>query len=329
MRRLLMLSPLLLLLLLLPRGGTTCYVTDGGAHYYLFTYGETAEEVLGGLGIRLSPEDRVTEQVSGGARRICVERRQTVTVVTPAEQRTVTTYGQTVGALLGELGLYPDRGLRLTCDPGRQTFDGMEIRLVRMQCYETQTRQLLPFQTVYLESPSLEEGETFELCSGRAGQLCVTERVFLQNGIQVGRTALAVSTLVTPRSRIVLCGVDRTVRVRESNVPEGGVIEAGTGELLRYSRALRCEATAYSCDGAQGITATGTIARVGAIAVDPRFIPYGTQVYIVTDDGAYVYGPATAEDTGAFTGNRIDLYFDTTAECWEFGRRMCTVYILD
>ena len=51
-------------------------------------------------------------------------------------------------------------------------------------------------------------------------------------------------------------------------------------------------------------------------------------MYILSDDGAYVYGYATAEDCGAFTGHHIDLYFNTEAECWRFGRRACTVYVL-
>ena len=90
-------------------------------------------------------------------------------------------------------------------------------------------------------------------------------------------------------------------------------------------------ATAYTCEGwgRPGITATGTIARVGAIAVDPRIIPYGTRMFIVSDDGEYIYGIATAEDCGkSIKGMRIDLYFDSVAECNTFGIRDCTVYFL-
>ena len=42
-----------------------------------------------------------------------------------------------------------------------------------------------------------------------------------------------------------------------------------------------------------------------------------------------IYGIAVAEDTGkSIKGNKIDLYFDSVAECNTFGIRPCTVYFL-
>ncbi|MBR4030800.1 MAG: 3D domain-containing protein, partial [Clostridia bacterium] len=79
-----------------------------------------------------------------------------------------------------------------------------------------------------------------------------------------------------------------------------------------------------------GITASGMRAQVGVVAVDRRVIPLGTKLYIEAVDGSWVYGNAIAGDTGgAIKGNRVDLFFDTTAECLQFGRRAARVYILD
>ena len=106
-------------------------------------------------------------------------------------------------------------------------------------------------------------------------------------------------------------------------------ITTSTGATYTYTDVLTVTATAYSCEGYTGYTYSGTVARVGAIAVDPKVIPIGTKMYIVSNDGQYVYGYCVAEDTGgSIIGNRIDLYFDTFAECWDFGVRTCTVYIL-
>lgn len=58
-----------------------------------------------------------------------------------------------------------------------------------------------------------------------------------------------------------------------------------------------------------------------SIAVDPRVIPYGTQVEI---DG-HTY---TAHDTGGnIKGNRIDVYFDDHQEAWDFGTQYAEVLV--
>ena len=115
--------------------------------------------------------------------------------------------------------------------------------------------------------------------------------------------------------------------------PEIGTstITTPSGEVLTYTHTMVVEATAYTKTdaGCDDWTSTGTLARYGAIAVDPSVIPYGTRMYIVSNDGAYVYGIATAEDCGgAIGGARVDLYYDTTEECFAFGRRDCTIYFL-
>ena len=109
----------------------------------------------------------------------------------------------------------------------------------------------------------------------------------------------------------------------------GNTITTVGGMTYTYTDKISVTCTAYSCEGYTGITATGTVARVGAVAVDPRYIPLGTKMYIVSNDGQYVYGYCVAEDTGSsIKGYKIDLYFDTVDECWDFGIRNCTAYII-
>jgi 3D (Asp-Asp-Asp) domain-containing protein len=84
-------------------------------------------------------------------------------------------------------------------------------------------------------------------------------------------------------------------------------------------------ATAYTadCAGCSGMTAIGRRAGYGIVAVDPRYIPIGTHLYIAG------YGWAIAGDTGgAIRGNRIDLGFNSTGAALAFGRRQVTVYRL-
>lgn len=96
--------------------------------------------------------------------------------------------------------------------------------------------------------------------------------------------------------------------------------------IPNYSRVIRVEATAYSYTqpGMSNYTALGTLCRRGVIATDPGIIPLGTRVFIPG------YGYAVAEDTGgAIVGHKIDVAFDTIAECYEFGRQYIDIYIID
>ncbi len=80
----------------------------------------------------------------------------------------------------------------------------------------------------------------------------------------------------------------------------------------------------YKCSKGWGKrTSTGTIARSNhTIAVDPRVIPYGTQVMI----NGIIY---TAEDKGSSVkGNHIDIYFDTHSQGIQHGCRMQEVFLI-
>jgi 3D (Asp-Asp-Asp) domain-containing protein len=85
---------------------------------------------------------------------------------------------------------------------------------------------------------------------------------------------------------------------------------------------LTMEATAYTHTG--NMTKTETWPRVGTVAVDPKVIPLGTELYV---EG---YGKAVAEDTGRLIkGMRIDVFLETEQECIKWGRKMVKVRVLE
>ena len=81
---------------------------------------------------------------------------------------------------------------------------------------------------------------------------------------------------------------------------------------------------AKCCGNSNGITASGTKAKQGrTVAVDPRYIPYGTE--IVIDGQTYI-----AEDCGgAIKGNRLDIYFESHREALSFGKQTKIVRIME
>lgn len=90
--------------------------------------------------------------------------------------------------------------------------------------------------------------------------------------------------------------------------------------LATGSRTLTVTSSGYAL---RGRTATGVPTAPGVVAVDPSVIPLGTRMSIPG------YGIGIAADTGgAIQGNTIDLWFPTTADALQWGRRTVTITLL-
>ena len=94
----------------------------------------------------------------------------------------------------------------------------------------------------------------------------------------------------------------------------------GNFKLTHYCN----EAYEHICGYGDGLTAIGTKVKPGTtIAVDPKVIPYGTEIYI---EG---YGWRVAEDCGGgVKGNHIDVAVDTHSEAMANGVKYSGVWVL-
>lgn len=116
--------------------------------------------------------------------------------------------------------------------------------------------------------------------------------------------------------------------ISELDIPEDlNLDENGIPE--NYAYCVEAKATAYTGDPA---TASGRTPMPGHIAVDPKEYPYGTELYVVSADGKYIYGYCVAADTGGFVkmGNTdIDVYLDNEDMCDDWGNREVKIYVLN
>lgn len=116
--------------------------------------------------------------------------------------------------------------------------------------------------------------------------------------------------------------------VTEPEKQEPKLISLGRFKLTAYCGCRKCcgkYADNRPVDENGEVIVTGSIGvRLYAgvsIAVDPRVIPYHTQVVI----NGHTY---TAHDTGGnIKGNRIDVYFDDHDEAWDFGTQYAEVFV--
>ena len=209
---------------------------------------------------------------------------------------------------------------------------GMELRIDRVESREEVFTREIPRQTRTLWAPELPQGVEEVLNPGQDGALECRAWVTYVNGQETQREVLEQRQTVPAVDCLIARGAGPAVEKTQQTLQIGdGIITLPTGEKLTYTRVDHVRATAYTHtdEGCTTTTATGTTVSPGTVAVDPRYIPYGTRMFIVASDGSYVYGIARAEDCGGdIKGDRMDLYMPTYEACMAFGRRRCTVYFL-
>ena len=311
---------------------TTYVITDGDQVKVYTTFATNPIAVLTQAGVTLEEDDIYTTQPGDGVSEITVQRSQTITINNCGQQMQVNSYGETLEVLLDRLGIPTHGEYQVSTALNTETFDGMEVSVDCVVEMEQTYTEDIPFGTVYREDPTMPAGQEKVLAEGTKGQLMKTANVVYKNSQQISHTVVGETVAVQPIDRVVAVGTGTDVQGEGKPIIGDGYIITADGQMLTYSETAQFKATAYSHldEGCNMITATGTTVRTGTIAVDPKVIPYGTRMFIVSNDGKYVYGIGTAEDCGGgIKGMRLDLYFDTRAKCFQFGVRQCTVYFLD
>ena len=245
-----------------------------------------------------------------------------------------TAQGETVSELLARFDIIPGPldGVLVDIGESRITLTvGSDLTY-----YEARTRTQ-GYETQRVATPDLLQGQEEVVQAGKIGISTDIYEVVWSNGHEISRQWVeqTESTAVTEiiRYGTSVTSVDPSDKlVNVSTGSDGsGVLTFASGATMKFSQARTMKCTAYTAghDGVGTRTATGTTVHRGTVAVDQRYIPLGTRMFIVTEKGSYVYGMAKAEDTGMRGDNKLDLYMDTYAECINFGRRNCKVYILN
>lgn len=309
----------------------TYVITDGDKVVTYTTFATDPAEVLGEAGVKLREYDTYTTEAVDGAEAITICRAQSITIEYHGQTTQTTSFGETAGELLSRLNLEVSGEDVVSHGMDDSTYDGMVLRVDRVVTVQETYTTTVPHPVSYCNDASVPAGMEEVLIEGVDGELLRTAEVTYINGMEVGRQVLS-ETMTRPAVAEVI-GTGTGEAAEESGMPVigDGYITLPTGEVLTYTDTATIRATAYTHTdaGCDFITATGTTVHRGTVAVDPRYIPYGTRMFIVSNDGAYVYGISVAEDCGGdIKGDRMDLYFPTFEECIQFGRRVCTIYFL-
>lgn len=238
----------------------------------------------------------------------------TITVKDGKHSYTRSTTSNKVADILNELNIKLGEKDTVTPPMEGSVKEGEILRINRYKERTEKAMRDMPFATERRENPQMDVGSERVIQKGEASKVEEVVRISTVNGEETARIVLS--------SRVIREGKNEIVEV--GTKPVENMIHG-----KKYKKKITMNGTAYDPSAGKW-TASGTRARVGAVAVDPRVIPLGTKLYIESADGFPTYGFAVAEDTGgAIKGNRIDLFYNSRREAYNFGRRNVIVYVLE
>lgn len=344
---------------------------DGGTKLLDVT-GGTVAQALKLANVKTSANDFITPEPSSkltGDTQVQVVRGVKIYVTCGDETKAVYVPEGKIGEALEYVGYRLTAEDSLSVDKDAYVEKGMNVNVDKIVTRTTVKKQKLEPKVIVEPCDTLPLGEKKVKQEGKEGTAEITYKEKYVNGILDGTEEISQKTLTAAVDRIVLIGTkeekseltvkklgnefgsteadtdseiefeldidsnseySETAQTPEEETTPENTTGTDSGLGFTYSDVIVGSCTAYT--ELDGITAIGTAPRVGVVAVNPNVIPYGTRLYICSADGSYVYGYATAEDTGsaAMAGDIVvDLYMDTEEECVAFGRQDLCVYILD
>lgn len=276
-----------------------------------------------------SSQDELEIVESNGRDRIHVLRAFTVPVTADGTTTDLVATDETVGELLEESGI--EVGEHDIVEPAldEKLERGDSVTLQRVEYVDYTTEETVPVETQYQQTSLYYRNQDKEtvLEQGQDGLDQVTWREVWVDGELTETTEVGRQTLVEMQPTVIKCyGEGAPVSIFNGPEVVDGVPVEGVSAVYSGKRS-----TGYSASlTAKG--ASGQRLTYGTVAVDPSVIPYGTLLYITSDDGSFVYGYAYAADTGTamMAGHAfVDLYYETYDEAVTSAVIPVTVYVID
>lgn len=289
-------------------------VAEGSKTETFQTSAPTLGQALWQEGIVLSSSDSVVPALDAPLRsglQATLQRARPITISLQGQNLSFRVVAATVGEALSKTGFSMQAlDYSIPSEEAPLPENGM-IRIVRVQEETIIEGTPLPFENQYQPVSDLEIDSQKILQAGEVGLNAKRIRVRYEDGQEVSRLVEDEWIARQPQDRII--GYGTLLVEHTTDTPDG---------TISYWRAITMYAVSYNPTSAGGsVTASGRRLEKGLVAVDIRYIPFGTRLYIPG------YGEAIAADTGgAVKGRIIDLgYSDEDYVAWH---QNVTVYFL-
>ncbi len=264
-----------------------------------------------------------------------------LTINVDNEIRHVKSTAKTVGELLDEQKIVLDADDEVVPSADTELSNELTIDVLRVEYVTREAEESVPFTSTTKYSSSMLKGTKKITTVGVNGTKTVVYKDRVVNGVVESTEVESETVTKKPVTQVTTIGtlVKTTSKLGNSKIEKNGKpiselalpskYSIGKNNVpTEYKYTITGKAAAYCEPG--GKTATGKPVMPGRIAVNPKQIPYGTEMWIVSDDGV-VYGYCVAEDTGGFAKKGkfvVDLYMNSTSQCYKWGSRNVTIYVL-
>ena len=314
-------------------------IYDEGKLTKIVTVSGTAGDAIEKSGIKLKEGDKlsigkkvpITENT-----RLDIYRAFTVTLVCDGREQKIRTTDCTVKELLSKAGVRLNEDDIVSLKLSKELKKNTKLRVKRVTYKEVKKTVDVDYETTVKYDDSMYEEQVYVKREGKKGkQVKYYKKKYIDGKydskelVKTEITKEPVSKVVVWGSKPSLYGGNVAKRVISDLTPPYKIDMDENNRPVKYKKKIVGKATAY-CTGT--VTSTGRRAQEGVVAVDPREIPYGSKLYIVSSDNRYVYGYAIAGDTGGFIYNSntvVDLYINGYSACKQFGRRTVEIYVLE
>lgn len=277
----------------------------------------------------LGENDKAIWSQTDDGTRLDILRAYTVPVTADGTTQEIITTGATAAELLAQAGLTWTEDDILSSGPDEIIPEGETLTLQRVSYVDYTQNEVIPTELEEIPSSLFyrRPENTVTVQQGSDGLDTVSYRETWVDGAWTGTEETGRETQIgmVPTVQKIY---GEQVPVSQFVGPEivDGAPAEGVAEVYTGQRSTGYSASA-TAKGASGRRLT-----YGTVAVNPAVIPYGSLMYITSDDGRFVYGYAYAADTGAamLQGKAfIDLYYETYDESVASAVIPVTVYLLD
>ena len=322
------------------RAAAVTFVSITGETTELVTAGIVAD-LLAELGVMVQAEQLVSvpeDTVLYDGLTVKITNAYHVSVTADGVSQTLLMGEGTVQDALEQAGITMDADDEVEPALDAALYDALSITVYRVEYTERTVTETIAFPKETVRTSDLYKGQSKVTQQGVDGSKTVTYRDKIVDGSVASSEVVSETVLQEAVPQITKVGTKQKPvsisSLKNSGTPISELTAPATLQIVdgaptKYSKIITGKAAAYTASSGSK-TASGRTVKPGYIAVNPKQIPYGTEMWIVSTDGI-VYGYAIAADTGGFVKKgkfTVDLFMNTESECIQWGSRDVVIYIL-